>query len=112
MPGDHQARFGVEQRRDIGDVMHQQGLDAVKRQQQVIGDVAGPGCLLVVVAPYHLHGGEGRQRCEDIGLADVARVQDEVAAVERRQRFWTEQAVGVRNKAEAHERSPVVVDRP
>src|SRR4030095_2581249 len=57
---------------------------------------------LVVVASHGRHRCNARQLLEDIGVADVAGVNDEVAAAHRVQGLGTQQSMRVRNQTDAN----------
>ena len=60
----------------------------------------------IVVAAPRRDGRERGQRLEDAGIADVACVDDVVAAVEEGLDLRPQQAVGVGDQADAHVRAP------
>ena len=55
--------------------------------------------IAIVVAAYCDEGRHAAERVENLGAADVARVDDRVHALERRDRLGPQETVGVRNDA-------------
>ena len=74
-------------------------LDPAHPQDGGLGNPTRPGPL-VAVAPHRGHRGDGRQVIENGRVADVARVDDEVAAAQERLRLGPQQAVGVGDDAD------------
>src|SRR5262249_57633162 len=55
--------------------------------------------IAIVVAAYRDKGCDAAERVENLGAADVARVDDRVHALERRDRLGPQETMGVRNDA-------------
>ena len=74
----------VEQGGDIGDVVSEQGWPAVEVEGEVVGDVGGPRESSMSLLPRTAWTGAiCGQLSEDVGAADVAGVEDQVAALDR-----------------------------
>ncbi|MNL07507.1 hypothetical protein D3C87_1281850 [compost metagenome] len=86
----------------VGDVMHQQHLPAVEVQAQTVGQLARPGRVQVIVATHPVHRCNGRQLVEDVCAADVAGVNDAIAAQQGGDGFGAKQAVGVGDDTDFH----------
>ena len=94
----HANRDGVDVQ--VRDVMDHVEEHPAQLHQRGPGDALRPGAKVVVAA----HGGQWRDRAQCIeygGFADVARMDEVVAAVQVRPCFRAEQIVGVRDHADA-----------
>ncbi|MNC35086.1 hypothetical protein D3C75_835550 [compost metagenome] len=84
--------------------MNQQGQPPIEVETQVIGDVLRPWGRLVIVPAYDMQRRNRRQLLEDLRFADVAGVNDPFTALQRRESFSAEQAVGIGDHANFHAR--------
>jgi hypothetical protein len=87
---------------DLGKVVDHVDEDPAEAKELAFAQAGGPGAAIVVAA----HGrdrGDGAKGLQHRGVADVAAVDDVVAAPEEGEDFRTQQAVGVGNEADPHQ---------
>ncbi|VVP52848.1 hypothetical protein PS898_05433 [Pseudomonas fluorescens] len=102
MAGDHQFYPGIQRRRDIGNVVHQEGVPTVQVETQAVGEIVCPGGVQVIVPAYYVQRGNRCQLLEDLDCSDVAGVNDPLATLQGSQVFGAEQAVGIGDHANFH----------
>src|SRR5579883_2684616 len=110
--GDHRGEAGGggslgEAAPDLARVVEQEQRQAAGLDGGDLGEALGPGAVIVVAADRDERGPDG-ERFEHLGAADVARVQQPVAAGEGGEGFGAEQAVRVADHAE-HDRAIALV---
>lgn len=96
------CRRGIEV--ELGQVVQDVDRDLVHPKRFGFGDRTRPA-VPVVVAAHRGHGSERAQRLEQGGAADVAGVDDEVAAAQELERLRPQQAVGIGKKPDARSQS-------
>jgi len=88
---------------EIVDVVHDVDANRPRAQRPALGEMARPGCPVVVAA----HGDDGSdraQRGEHLRRSDVSRVYDQVTRAQSVECLAPDQAVGIRDQAEARRR--------
>lgn len=70
-------------------------MPAVESAGQKVGDVFGPWAAEIIVAAHGVDGSNVGQLGEDVRVADVAGVDDEVTALERADGFGAEEILSV-----------------
>lgn len=80
---------------DVGDVVDKEGVPAVESAGQKVGEVFGPWAAEIIVAAHSVDGRNFGQLGEDVRVADVAGVDDQVTALERADGFGAEEIVSV-----------------
>jgi hypothetical protein len=83
---------------DFLHVMEDVNADSLQLQSEVKRDLRRP-CALVVVSPYRVDRRYGAQLFENLGAADVARMDDVLNARERTDRFRAKQSVCIGDEA-------------
>ena len=87
---------------DLGEVVDRVDEDVAEAKELALAQARGPGAP-VVVAAHGRDRGDGAKGVEHGGIAEVAAVDDVVAALEEGEDFRAQQAVGVRDEADPHE---------
>ena len=95
MAGDDELDVWIQIGGDVGDVVDKEGVPAVDSAGQKVGEVFGPWAAEIIVAAHGVDGRNFGQLGEDVRVADVAGVDDQVTALERANGFGAEKIVSV-----------------
>jgi hypothetical protein len=101
MAGDHHVGARWQWPRNVGCFMSDVQAD-LAAAHALLGRHAGPLRRGVVVAAHHRQRRQGPQRVEDFRLADIARVNQLLAATQGLQGRGAQQAVGVGDQTDFH----------
>ena len=94
MAAHHRMKTGSGSRIHIARVMDQVDLDSVDLKIQFIRDLLRPSRAIIIAANGE-HGSNGLERVDNLGLADVPGVDDDLAPSERSKRCWPHQTMGI-----------------
>lgn len=95
MAGDDELYVWIQIGRDVGDVVDKESVPAVESTGQKVGEVFGPWAAEIIVAAHSVDGRNFGQLGEDVRVADVAGVDDQVTALERADGFGAEEIMSI-----------------
>lgn len=95
MAGDDELYVWIQIGGDVGDVVDKERVPTVESARQKLGKVFGPRAAEIIVATHGVDGSNFGQLGEDVRVADVAGVDDQVTAFERVDGFGAEEIVSV-----------------